>query len=385
MGREPRKIVSGRGETAGTLKASWFWLAIGAAWLAWGIVNASTVRMEANLDWSTAFRYGLPDALIWFALTPLVLALARRFPIIGAGVWKALLLHLAAAPAMALLHSTIDAALNSALDESNLSLFQPIFTHLVRYTLHQNVLTYFVVSGFAHYAAYSRRALEQEKRTAELEGQLTRARLSGLRAQLRPHFLFNSLNTVSSMMGKDPEEGRKVIARLGKLLRASLDDGDRQLIPLSDELDLVGAYLEIEQARFRDRLRHRIQASPEALQCSVPALLLQPLVENAVHHGLSSRVDGGCVTIEAARDGGKLRIEVRDDGKGLAAASGDTSGATGLGLANIRARLDATYGDKHRFEIRNGAEGGVEVLIEMPAGAAGAAGVGGAAGAGRPS
>ena len=207
-----------------------------------------------------------------------------------------------------------------------------------------------IVGATMAYLAYQR----NRRREMELAG----AELQILKMQLHPHFLFNTLQAISTLVGKDPTVARRMIALLGDLLRAVLDRGGEQEVPLRDELDMLDRYIQIEQVRFGDRLSIDMDFDSEILHYCVPSLFLQPIVENAVRHGTLVEVSG------AARDG-RLRLTVADNGPGLPPENERRPG--GLGLENTRARLKALYGANHSIELRNRPEGGLLVAVEIPA------------------
>lgn len=343
----------------------WWWIAF--AWLAWGMINSARLGAVLELDWQTAIWYGLPDALIWATLTPLVVGLTRRTAASGEPFTRSLAFHVPAAVAVALLHTTADTSLAALrhLADGQAAQFTPIFGRLLAHTFHINVLIYFLVAGFAYYILSSERLQHQDRLAAELRAQLTEARLSRLQMQLRPHFLFNALHAISSLMVTDPKLGQRVIRRLGDLLRMSLRTEDRHTIPLDQELEFVAAYLEVEKARFGDRLTVDVDVNATLGDCHVPALILQPLVENAVHHGVSLNVDGGRVSVRATGQNGCLRLEVTDDGPGLRTAPA-VSESPGLGLANARERLEALYGEAYEFSIEPAEPTGTRVTIVLP-------------------
>ncbi len=202
---------------------------------------------------------------------------------------------------------------------------------------------------------------------AELETRLTRAQLRSLRLQLHPHFLFNALNTVTALIETDARGAERVVSGISELLRASLSDAGEQEVPLARELELLGHYVAIQRERFRDRLTVTVDADPDARQALVPHLVLQPLVENAIRHGIAPRRSPGHVRVLARRANGQVRLEVEDDGVGAPAAvpHGGSEGK-GIGLANTRDRLRALYGDAQRFEAGNRSEGGFRVVVELP-------------------
>jgi hypothetical protein len=285
------EIVGSMTESKPQQKRLFGWWGITLAWLLWGVINSSRLHLtlDHRIDWGTAFWYGMPDALIWAGLTPVVVWLSRRYEIDGRSPLQALILHGGAALSIALVHVGVDASLSAL---HNLAVGAPanfnlIFGKLLVHNTHVNVLIYFLVSGFTHYLEYSRRLAQRERLNVELKTELTEAQLRSLQMQLRPHFLFNALHTVSALMHRDPKLGQRVVRQLGDLLRTSLKTRDQHLIPLEEELDLVRTYLEVESARFEDRLRVEFQVEEAALPYPVPALILQPVVENAVHHGVS--------------------------------------------------------------------------------------------------
>jgi two-component system, LytTR family, sensor kinase len=238
-----------------------------------------------------------------------------------------------------------------------------MFGLLVIGKLHANLLTYAVIVGAAHLIDYYRKYRDRELRSSRLEAKLARAELEVLKRQLHPHFLFNTLHAVSALMHRDVEAADRMLARLSDLLRLAMEDVGAQEVTLQHEMEFLERYLEIEQTRFADRLRVAVEVAPETLDALVPSLVLQPLVENAIRHGIASRAGGGRLEIRAARDGSALRLEVRDDGPGF---PGGVPPKTGVGITNTRARLEQLYGREHRFEMRNRPEGGLEILLLVP-------------------
>lgn len=315
-----------------------------------------------GIDWPTALRYALPDALLWTLLTPIPVFVSRRFPLAARGRQLAHgLVHLAVAVMVALLLSALDALFN-LLRPGESATFIGMFSHLVYYAFHINVLLYFTIVGIAHYLAREESLREERRRASELRAQLSEARLEALRLQLRPHFLFNVLNTISGLMPQDPQTGQRVVRRLGELLRTSLNFRGTREVPLERELELSRAYLEIEQVRFQDRLKVRIEAAEETLACAVPPFILQPLLENAVHHGMPANGSGGTVEVVTSSHNGKLELRVIDDGPGI----DEQIDEGGIGIANTRARLQELYGDDHGFRLENKVEGGLVVTLVLP-------------------
>ena len=225
------------------------------------------------------------------------------------------------------------------------------------------LLPYFAVVASVHAFGYFQRRRRRELNVSRLETRLVQAHLEVLRMQLRPHFLFNTLNAISALMRRDVDAADRMIALLSDLLRMSLDHDERHQVSLDHELEFLNRYLAIEQIRFRDRLEVEIDVEPECLAAQVPRLILQPLVENSIRHGIAMRSAAGRVAIRGRRAGDRLTLVVWDDGPGI---PDGTALREGIGLTNTRARLDQFYGGDHRFELRNAAAGGLEVHLEIP-------------------
>lgn len=228
-----------------------------------------------------------------------------------------------------------------------------------------NLVSYWMLLGAAHAVEYARRFRERELRSSQLETQLTRAQLQMLKMQLHPHFLFNTLHAISSLVHRSPDTAERMIASLSELLRTTLTHQQAQEVTVAEEMDLLEPYLEIEKMRLGDRLEIRAEIPPEVRGALLPHLILQPLVENAIRHGLAPKRAGGTITIGAAREGGWLRIRVEDDGRGFDGAP-QRGGPGGVGLTNTRARLEQLYGGDHRFTLTSRAGEGTEVEIEIP-------------------
>ena len=227
-----------------------------------------------------------------------------------------------------------------------------------------------VAGGIATYAtgwyeqlltSYHHQARDRE----QLEARLTRAQLQSLELQLHPHFLFNTLNAITALIGQDPRSAERVVDGLSELLRVSLNRAGEQEVPLERELDLLRRYIDIQQVRFPDRLRVDLRIGPDAAAALVPSLILQPLVENAIRHGIAPRASGGLVEVSAVRDGDVLRLQVSDDGVGAAALRGAPV-RDGVGLGNTRARLEHLYGAHHEMRSGPGESGGFVVDIVIP-------------------
>jgi two-component system LytT family sensor kinase len=228
-----------------------------------------------------------------------------------------------------------------------------------------NLIMYWMVV-FAHLGwHYYQRFREREVQAAELRRELVEARLDALRMQLNPHFLFNTLHAISALIHEDPETADRMVARLSELLRLSLDASKAQEVPLTEELDFLDRYLEIEQTRFGDRLRIEKQIAPEVREALVPYLILQPLVENAIRHGIEPREETGHLLISARRDNGQLDLRIRDNGSGLP-ESASVPTRQGIGLANTRSRLGHLYGQDYGFDLAPAPGGGLEARLTIP-------------------
>ncbi len=222
-----------------------------------------------------------------------------------------------------------------------------------------------VLVGLIHGIRYWEAARRRELRTVQLESKLAQAQLQSLRLQLQPHFLFNAINTVSAVMYEDPMAADAMLGRLSDLLRAMLQGSPAQETTLAEEMKLVDAYLGIMQRRFEERLSVTVSVAPEVGRAAIPQFLLQPLVENALRHGLEPGSGAARVRISAERQNGRLCVDVRDSGAGFV-GSREQVLATGIGLSNTASRLAALYGDAASLSLENAAEGGAVVRIELP-------------------
>jgi signal transduction histidine kinase len=227
-----------------------------------------------------------------------------------------------------------------------------------------DVFAYVSLAGFAHAVHFYRRYRDRERRALSLESSLARARLGALQAQLQPHFLFNTLNAIATLLRRDPVAAEATITSLSELLRLALSQSERQEIPLREEMQFLERYFEIQQTRFGERLKVAREIEPETLECLVPTLILQPLAENAIHHGIEPSPNPGTVKIVSRLQADRLALSVEDDGVGL--VDEPAGQGNGIGLSNLRARLKELYGNDHSMEVASRAEGGVAVRIVIP-------------------
>jgi LytS/YehU family sensor histidine kinase len=224
------------------------------------------------------------------------------------------------------------------------------------------LLSYGFVLAWGYVHEYFTAVRRRDLAVARLEAELARAQLRALKAQLQPHFLFNTLHAVTVLISRDKEAAIRMVMRLSDLLRMTLVDAERQEAPLADELRFLRLYLEIEQTRFRERLEVVWDVPVGLERAAVPTLLLQPLVENALRHGIEATVTGGRLIVAAARSNGRLVLRVSNDGPGL----GAPGGADGVGLASVRGRLERLYGGGQRFQLTEPSPGLVEASVELP-------------------
>ncbi|WP_147451398.1 sensor histidine kinase [Corallococcus llansteffanensis] len=316
---------------------------------------------------SRALMMHVPQWQFWAFVTPLILALGRRWRL-ERGVWaRGLAVHLTALLALLVPHGILAYFLSRAAKEpwyleNSLGKILPLL--LVKFFVN-DLLVYGGILAVGHALDYHRRYREGELAQSQLETRLAHARLDALRAQLHPHFLFNTLNAISVLVRKQDTAGSiRMLTGVSELLRMALNTSGRQHVPLHEDLDFLERYLDIEQTRFPDRLQVVRAIDPVTLGALVPHLILQPLVENALKHGLATRSGAGCVELRASRDGARLLLEVLDDGPGLCPGWDTRDGC--IGVANVRARLHQLYGDRHVFTLENRAGGGVRARMELP-------------------
>jgi two-component system LytT family sensor kinase len=334
------------------------WLAIFAGWTLLVVVFAASSSLTYALNYQPPrWRYTLTMAAtewyVWAALTPIVVWLSRRSRISGATWWRLLILAAAGLP-VAFIKVTLTRVLRGAIGGGEYFQITNLVIHYLIYCA--IVLIWYVWQ-------YYRRAQQRELRTSQLEALLAQTRLQMLSMQLQPHFLFNTLNTIAELVHQRPEAAEKMIGGLSHLLRETLHAGAVDRVPLSRELDVLEHYLDIQRARFGDRLRVEMIVDGNARAALVPSLLLQPLAENSIKHGIGARAGAGRIEVAANRNGDRVVIEIRDDGRGLR----EDPVIEGVGLGNCRSRLQALYGqDGFRLEVANRGTGGAIVRIDMP-------------------
>jgi len=304
----------------------------------------------------------------WAVVAPAILWLARRCPLERGSLARSVPAHIVGVFGATLAHVSLVTAGRAGIDWVNgmstgnwLTQFQRMFF----LNFDWEMMTYWSIVGLSHALRYHYEAQARALTASRLETRLVEAQLQTLQRQIQPHFLFNTLNTVSALIHRDVEAADAMIARLGDLLRQSIETVDVQEVALAHELDFLKKYVDIEQARFQDRLTVTFDIEPGTEDCPVPNFLLQPLVENSIRHGIGPRPGPGHVLVKAKREGDLLQIEVRDDGVGVNAARlSDLE--HGVGLSNTRSRLAHLYGDRHRFVVSSPPPGGLSVSVEIP-------------------
>lgn len=349
------------------------WFAIFSVWTLFALFFASQVALQNQLSdkplpfWRI-LSWQLISGYVWFAISPLILFLARRFPF-EEGRWRSSLLpHILACVGISLGQLAIDSFLLTKLGYPpgrEFANFLDAYWFFVVVNLHLSMLIYMGVVGVWSAYNYYQKYRERELTATQLEARLAQSRLQVLKMQLHPHFLFNTLNAISELIHRDPDAADHMLTDLSDLLRMSFENLETQEIPLSQELAFLRKYLEIEQMRFHDRLSVEMNIAPETLDAGVPNMILQPLVENAIKHGISPRAEGGRIDITATRSNGQLHITVQDNGLGVPFGDVDEL-QEGVGLSNTRRRLKHLYGKDHRFQLQPAGRSGITVQLEIP-------------------
>jgi hypothetical protein len=385
-------------------------------WIALTVAFAGLLRLAGPQQWPNALKFAAMNWLPWVILTPLVLWFSGRFPLergyllksvpahaFGCVVCVTVTLWIATTFGFSLRTTRAEGRSPTARDEGAASSRSPATSSQAvasssvelreRFdrpwrgesrsgfprrsgpswwpslgaTLQRanfDAAVYFIVVVAAHALAFYRRAQERESHAATLAAGLNRAKLDALRLQLQPHFLFNTLNAISTLVHRDADAADELIGDLSDLLRLSLQTSDHE-VPLSRELELLDCYLGIEQARLGDRLRVVREIAPDAINGLVPTFVLQPLVENAIRHGIEPRVAPGTIMVRARRDVARLHLEVCDDGLGAAGSEVRRSGH-GIGLTNTIERLKALHGSAAALTVETPAAGGFVVRLQLP-------------------
>ena len=348
------------------------WFLIFAAWLVPALLSGFDTYMQDRLEgraaeWRWVIFNGV-DWLLYAVLTPVVFRASRRFPLRRPHIAGRVAIHIAGALAMCVAWAAMGSALRLAIfpRTADLTVYKVWlgFVSWVFTTLPFGVGVYFALVGIQHSFFYFAQARERETQAARLAAQLSEARLGALRMQLNPHFLFNSLNAITVLVRDgDTGDASRMLELLSGVLRQVLQTDRGHETSLAEELDFLKRYLAIEQVRFSDRLRPRVEIDASIARAAVPRFLLQPLVENALRHGIARRGDAGLVEIAGRREGETLVLTVRDDGPGLEEMAGS---AGGVGLSNTRQRLEALYGARASLVVTNAEGGGAIATVRLP-------------------
>ncbi|WP_238388186.1 sensor histidine kinase [Hymenobacter sediminis] len=341
------------------------WGRIALAWLLvalfmMGLLYGQALTRHDAVSWREVILSPLLNSALWALLTPVVFWLAARYDLTAGRrrLVRFLLLHLGAGVAVTLLYRATYVLLLRVLAVSG----TPVSWSIIVASLNVWVPMYWLLLLAAYalelYDKYRHRSLE----AARLETQLVQAQLQALKMQLRPHFLFNALNAIAALTGDDPKAGQRMMGKLGQFLRLVLEQGDVQQVALVREVEFTALYLELEQIRFSDRLTVCYEIEPAAQSALVPSLLLQPLVENAVRHGIARTDAGGTVCLRARRQADRLRLEVHDDGPGALTADP----VWGIGLRNCEERLRSLYGSSASLTLATAPTQGFTVRLDLP-------------------
>lgn len=346
-----------RWRTGGLAFGFWTLLALS---FAVRMVLSAMAENEA-MSWQRAFAWNFPNFYLWMLLTPLVGWLGRLTA--SHSWWRFFALHVPASIIVAFAQTTLMLLIYWPLRGvvAQPAAFGALFHGEFIYAFHLALLTYWLMLVVLRGMESQRRLKDERLRASRLETQLVQAQLQALRTQLQPHFLFNTLNAISALALADPAQAKLMIARLSDFLRLTLEQQHSPQVPLSRELQLLECYLGIQRVRFQDRLTTHFDIADEANNAAVPNLILQPLVENALRHGLLAKTTGGALHISAAREGGTLRLRVEDDGLGLA-----DDAAEGIGLGNTRERLRVRFGEAAALDLLRRPEGGTRAEVRIP-------------------
>lgn len=344
-------------------------------WAGWTLVGlfftsqilVSYAYMKNSIPVGKALFWQMSICYLWALATPLVFWLARRFRI-ERQHWSRRILF----------HSVVGLILVSTMSAVHYPIFMPFIGYRAEMTwfgmfknvffnLDRQLAIYWLLLMMSHALNYYNSFRQGQLQAAQLRTQLAQSQLEALKMQLHPHFLFNTLHSISALLNKDTDAARRMITRLGDFLRLTLENAGTQEVTLQEEMEFLNGYLEIERIRFRDRLTTSVEVDPAMLDVRVPNLILQPIVENAMRHAVATHTHAGRIEITAMARNGCLRIQVKDNGPGLATDQVLVNQiGKGVGLSNTKARLERLYGAEHLLELANDPKGGLVVTLEIP-------------------
>ncbi len=348
----------------------WHWIV--AIWLAYALFDASQTVLVMHAvgrdAWLVIFGTAFVSWLPWVLATPFIISLARRYAITRDRVVSTVGVHLATLTVVSLIASAWFATLQMLFNPWRYPQ-HPTFIEAWRTSFPYQVLPYMIVYGLIWFITLivdaRARMTRQTTETARLNEELSKAQLAALRRQIEPHFMFNTLNSIAGLVREQRNDAAvSMIVGLSEFLRRATQDSHRSQVTLAEEVEYLQRYLDIQKVRFGERLQVSVDISPEALHAQVPDLLLQPLVENAIKHGIAKRVAGGAVRVTGACANGNLRLSVYNDGPSDPADSQST--VTGVGLSNLRTRLRILHGDESELELKRAASGEAEVIVTLP-------------------
>ncbi|MEO6690254.1 MAG: histidine kinase [Dokdonella sp.] len=332
-------------------------LVFAAQWFVYDVIQGNTVwSVAAYLRWSMVQWY------TWAALAPMVFRLAARYPIASPVRWHSLRMQLLASAGVTFLALVIGAVVSHLFGAGTLD---EQFGQFASKHAATGFLTYWALVAIQQAVHFHREKTRSEVAASKLAAELAHSRLQVLKTQLQPHFLFNTLHAIVTLLDEDTASAEDMLLRLSDLLRAFLEDYDGQEITLERELGLLDLYLGIQRTRFKDRLTTQVYVAPETLNCAVPSLILQPLVENAIRHGIGKHVGTDCIEIETRREGDSLCLEVRNRNSVLEPAAA-TDQRRGIGLSNSQLRLRELYGDAAQIRLDMLWPRGVACRIRLP-------------------
>jgi two-component system LytT family sensor kinase len=303
------------------------------------------------------FGWEILGWLLWGLLTPFIFAFAKRYP-----PQKKPVLHIPAALAFSAIQLALQFNLFLLSEKLFLPAGKPVMELMAFDRMTWRVMVYCILLIVWYATDSQKRAHIEQERATQLSAQLAKTQLQALKMQLHPHFLFNTLNSISELMHHDIRAADEMMVRLGDFLRLTLDPNVSQEVTLEKELEFLRHYLEIEQVRFKDRLKVEMHIQPDTRHARVPYLLLQPVVENAIRHGISTKADGGILEISSEKENGFLHITIQDNGRGV----DQKEIKEGLGLSNTKSRLEKLYGDRFQFELSNRPGSGTIVELTIP-------------------
>lgn len=356
------------------------WSRYGTIFLIWTMLGVFfvvqnyiySVNTDRGFDWIQSLNYRLSNYWMWAFFTPLVFFLTKKFRIDTPHRSRNIFIMIALGIVISFVHSFLSILFSMILNWSFGKIPEGVFARMQIAKVaiiggsFDSLFMYCIIIGIIYSFDYYKKNREHQLHLSELENKLAQAELQSLKMQLQPHFLFNTLHAISTLMHRDPEAADKMITRLSDLLRISLDNIGVQEVTLKDELEFLEQYIEIQKMRFQDTLDVSLNIEPDSLNLMVPNLILQPLVENAFKHGMKSSQSKTLVTITSQLNNGNLILSVSDNGSGM---NGNNSGVVneGVGLKNTRARLKQHYGSNFEFGINDIKAGGFMVSISLPA------------------